>query len=163
MAGIPFARTTMFVEGHWLAIKQSFLKFHNRLRPELLLFLLDRWIIPKYISDYNLIVEGAKTPSCYLYFVKEWQSLIVIQSKSPIEQYGTNKKDWICQWPAHLRNRFTICKHLIDGSSLPQCRDIIRRIIAPFYIFRRDVDRKYPLIGGVFGDIVITGDRLLAS
>lgn len=157
------ARTTMFVEVHWSTIKQSFLKFHTRPRPEFLLFLLHRRIIPKYTSAYNLIVKRAKTPSWYRDFVKELQSVIVRQSKSPIEQYGTNKKDWICQFPAYLSNRFTICKHLIDGSGLPQCRDIIRRRSAPFYTFRRDVDRKYPLIGGVCGDIVITRDSLLAS
>lgn len=58
--GIPFARTTMFVESHWSILKRTFLKFHNRPRPDFLLFLFDRRLIPKFKSDYDMIVEGAK-------------------------------------------------------------------------------------------------------
>lgn len=71
--GIPFARTTMFVEGHWYVLKRNFLLFHNRPRCDFLLFLLDTRLMLKFEDDYFKVLEGDKRPSWWVAFSKEWR------------------------------------------------------------------------------------------
>lgn len=157
--GIPFARTTMFVESHWSTLKRTFLKFHNRPRPDFLLFLFDRRLIPKFKADYDLIVEGAKKPCWYKWFVRDWKKMMrQVCNQNSI--YDTNKTLWLCRCPTYLLNRFFLCKHLIDGAPPPQCRDVIRRRTPPFFLSRRDPGRKYPLIGQEGHAFVYAGDGL---
>lgn len=78
---ISFSRTTMKVEAHWSLIKRLFLLPYNRPRLDLLFYILDKKILPKFVQDYNLFLSGMKRPSWWRAFVSEWKKSVLLPSR----------------------------------------------------------------------------------
>lgn len=69
---VSFARTTMFVEGHWSALKRNYLIYHNRPRLDFLLYIIDVKLVPKFSAVFDLIRYGKVVPAWYKALRKEW-------------------------------------------------------------------------------------------
>lgn len=142
--GIPLARTTMLVEGHWFVVKSNFLLLHNRPRPDFFLFIIDSRLVPKFERDYEDVVLGRKLLRWWKGFVKEWKDLN-IRKKHGV--YSVRRENWKCSCPAFLQSRFLMCKHLVSDSPLPEYREIVWSRHLPFLRFERTDGRRYASIG----------------
>ena len=140
---IAFTRTTMMVEGHWYLLKRHHLVLHNRPRPDFVLHIIDQKLLPRVMYDYKELSKGVSFPKWLKDFMIEWRKLRI---RDENHTYETDKQRWICSCPAYLRNRFMLCKHLIDGSSPPNPRSIVRSRLPPFYQELCESGRRFPLL-----------------
>ena len=145
--GVPFARTTMHVEGHWSVIKRHYLMLHNRPRLDLVVYILAKRLMPKFEDDLRLLREGTKVPGWYKYFKKVWSTCVESHVNN---NYETDIVNWHCTCKAYLLNRFFLCKHLVQKyaaiNRAPEYREITRNRSAPFYEFRWEDGRPYALV-----------------
>ena len=91
---IPFARTTMFVEGHWSSLKRNYLIYHNRPRLDFLLYIIDVKMLPRFYGLHDMIRVGKINPSWYKSLLSEWDKK---RSRDFIGAvYFTDFKRWTC-------------------------------------------------------------------
>lgn len=114
---IPVLRTTMIAESHWRVIKHDFLHRFNRPRIDMVIWVLDRFAIPRSITklEYNLKGDFRLGRSAWRKaFKREFKKL---QSKpvpkDKLEQYHTDPVKWTCGCPGFLLHRFLLCKHIL--------------------------------------------------
>lgn len=141
---IPLSKTTMMCEAHWSVLKRLYLLPYNRPRADLVLHVIDTKVMPKFTSDYQLMMSERKKPSWWRTFVHTWNKC----AETPIRgTYEIDRVNWTCSCPAYLRNPFLLCKHLVQGTDLPAYRDLIRRH-PPFLEIRREPNRVIPKFEG---------------
>lgn len=142
-SGIPFARTTMYVEGHWSLLKRNFLLYYNRPRIDFLLYIINSRLLPKFHDDLEMLKIGKKLPLWYKSFCKEWDTKAATAPSG--QSYVTLPLQWMCSCPSFYLSKYFLCKHLCSSASRPECRDIQRNNHAPFWVFGRVEGRRYPL------------------
>jgi hypothetical protein len=108
---ISILKTTMFIEGHWKALKRDFLYKFFRPHLDLVTYIILLKMIPLQKRKFQQILDGRESPEWKKQFKAEWKQL----SKRSIENtYATNLQNWVCSCPYFLINRFMICKHLVQ-------------------------------------------------
>lgn len=142
--GVPFSRTTAFVEAHWSTLEKRFLKHFNWPRPDFLLFLIDRRLIPKFTSAYSLLVTGGIKPRWFKSFVKDWKRCS--ESGYANERHRTDCSLWLHHCPSFLSSHFYFCKHFVQGFQPPPSRNSILNRNLPRLRSGRDDGRKYPIV-----------------
>lgn len=109
---IPVLRTTMISESHWCVIKHDCLHQFNPPRIDLVVWVLDRFAIPRAMSKLTNNIEGNPRlgrSSWRKAFKREFtklQSLPVSQEK--LLTYHTDPVKWTCGCLAFLKNRFLL-------------------------------------------------------
>jgi len=131
---IALSKTTMKVEAHWSMLKRLYLLPYNRPRVDLLLYVLENQIMPKFTMEYVLLKSGSKKPNWWKSFSAEWRQL---QSRTSSGAYVARSGDWLCTCQYFIRSSNFVCKHVIAGKPLPAYRDIIRRRSPPFISIQR--------------------------
>lgn len=141
---VAFARTTMFVEGHWSSLKRNYLIYHNRPRLDFLLYIIDVKLLPKYYGMFDLIRDGKIVPAWFKAMRKEWNKK---KGRGYSDRsYHTEIDRWICTCPSYYMSKFLICKHLIAGQELPFARELTRNSSPPFWEFKKEEGRMHPLV-----------------
>ncbi len=105
---------------------------HYRSRVDFVTHLIGTYLIPKFENDYELLSSGLKKPYWFEDFGKEWRML---SERSSNRSYSTDFLNWKCTCPSFLMSRFVVCRHLISGSAVPSCRDLVRSRHSPFSCF----------------------------
>ena len=107
---ISILKTTMFIEGHWKALKRDFLYKFFRPRLDLVTYIILLKMVPLQKRKFHQILAGRENPDWKEQFKAEWKQ----PSKRNIENtYATNIQNWVCNCPYFLTNRFMICKYLV--------------------------------------------------
>ena len=57
-SGVPFAQTTMHIEGQWSTIKRHYMLMRNRSRVDFLVFVLAKKLMPALEDDFRQFSEG---------------------------------------------------------------------------------------------------------
>ncbi|CAB4409818.1 unnamed protein product [Rhizophagus irregularis] len=127
-------RTTMLSESHWKVIKRDYLPKFFRPRLDLVIYVLLTRLIPHHQQQYNKYLCGREKPSWRKDFKKEWNNL---QKKEINNKYFTDTEKWICSCLGFLKNRFFLCKHLINASQFT---------ITPFFFNKVQRQEIYPFI-----------------
>lgn len=68
---IALSKTTMYAEGHWSLMKRGALQNYNRPRADLLVYLIDRIVLPKLGADFTNLLNGNTKPLWWNDFIKE--------------------------------------------------------------------------------------------
>jgi hypothetical protein len=103
----------MLSESHWKVIKRDYLPKFFRPRLDLVVYILLTRLIPHHQQQYNKYLSGREKPSWRKDFKKEW---INLQKNEINNQYFTDTERWICSYLGFLKNRFFLCKYLINAS-----------------------------------------------
>ena len=107
---IPLSRTTMMVEGHWSKLKNSLLQKYNRPRISMLLFIIEKSLLPKMKIEFEMLISGSKKPHWWYRFTNEWKRC---QDERANNVYMTDIEKWTCNCKAYMRSPFLTCKHLL--------------------------------------------------
>lgn len=59
---IPLDRTTMLVEAHWSVLKRSLLQNYNRPRVDMLVFVIEKVLLPKIELEMKQLILGTRKP-----------------------------------------------------------------------------------------------------
>lgn len=110
---ISILKTTMFIEGHWKAMKRDFLYKFFRPRLDLVTYIILLKMIPLQRRKFQQILSGRESPDWKKEFKAEWKRLSK-HNTDLVNTYATNIQNWVCGCPYFLTNRFMICKHLIQ-------------------------------------------------
>ena len=143
--GIPSTRTTMLVEAHWRVLKRRFLISYSYPRMDFVTHVINTQMIPKYIEDYRLYINGLKKGDWWKQFSKAWKDL---SSSATNNNYNTSLEEWWCSCPSFRTKNFQLCKHLCRLRQLPLYREVIRSRFPPFYRFQQESGRLFALLEG---------------
>lgn len=126
---LSILKTTMFIEGHWKALKrQDFLYKFFHLCLDLLTYIILEKLIPLQQRKFQQILSGRETLEWQKSIKAEWKKLLLRKTDN-LNDYNTNIKNLACGCPYFLTNRFIICKHLVNlkGSVDAQTFESIKR------------------------------------
>ena len=116
-------KTTMAEESHWSVLKRHYLRNYNRPRSELLVYLIDKKIIPKHEGKLEILLFGRSKLVWWYRFVSCWKR--EANREMPHDHIADHER-WICQCPAYKYIEFMFCKHLVKGKTLPNYRELGR-------------------------------------
>ncbi|KAJ7479127.1 hypothetical protein FB451DRAFT_1450936 [Mycena latifolia] len=119
---IPRLKTTMMVESHWRRIKRDFLHHFHMPCLDLLVWILVKKLAPTYYRklDHYLVDTGRyrELPSWRKDFKLLWNKALktpITTDPDRLYKYNTQPDKWLCTCPELPKNRFLICKHLVQG------------------------------------------------
>lgn len=116
--------------------KGTYQKFHNRPRPDFVVYLIKSTLISKFYDSYKSLRNDQKNPAWWVLFVKECRAKSI---KEIVSTYKINEIEWVCSCRAYLESRFLFCKHLVhDGGKCPQYRDFVWYQHTPFLKIKRE-------------------------
>ncbi|POG64489.1 hypothetical protein GLOIN_2v1675679 [Rhizophagus irregularis DAOM 181602=DAOM 197198] len=126
-------RTTMLMESHWKVIKRDFLPKFFRPRIDLLIYIIISRLIPHHQQQYQKYLNEREHISWKKDFKREWKKLENVKINN---FYLTDTTRWICSCLSFARNRFFICKHLVQQYGRPESfYDVHRQERYPFIFF----------------------------
>ena len=135
------SKTRMTVESHWSLLKRHQLRNFNRPRSDLLIYLMEGKVLPKYEENFSLLISGRSKPVWWCRFTSSWMREAAAEIRN---SYEVDHETWICQCSAYKNNEFLLCKHLVKGKTMPNYRELGRINRPPFIISKFVVDRPFP-------------------